>query len=503
MPSEANQEMVNPLLVYQVRCEARAAAPQLGPTCLQLSVTQRRCCLPFFAKKRVIAEFHFGKGSWHKDSTGEWRNTTPYYLVLAKKLWKLHAETPVKMKVWTRQGTTRTMLHLSLRELLHTLDRCPATLTLDLSCSSARLQLYCPVVPLPEDNGKSSVAADAVPLPIDNDKTAIVTDTVPGVTDIAPEKQEPFLESMVETASGGHLVTFSNSISCEPVTPTPAKQDATKATHQPPPSLNTNTDQHLESKPSRSVRFLDSGSVFVEQLREYERDAVTTNTCEDAQPRSQRPPQPRRTLMWCLWGGVQLVPPCLVKSFLLDLHYDTIPRIFGELAFPVQTALWVWTSMTLFTFYASSWMPLGRVLQEDKEKVGKEGPAHWHECLKCGLSVPDIARHCGVCNVCVWERDHHCIVTGTCVGRDNVEAFKVLYILSAMGGLMYLLVVMGGAWMYHVELKPSEWFIGVISVFFLLAFTMIFFQLSKRRRRIKEKYPLFYNDEGELAHLWR
>ena len=73
------------------------------------------------------------------------------------------------------------------------------------------------------------------------------------------------------------------------------------------------------------------------------------------------------------------------------------------------------------------------------------------------------------------------MVTGTCVGRDNVEAFKVLYILSVMGGLMYLLVVMGGAWMHHMELKPWEWFHSIISVWFLFGFINIFFQLNKRR----------------------
>ena len=451
------------------------------------------------------------------------------------------------------QGTTRTELHPSLRELLHTLDRCPATLTLDLICSSARLQLNCsantpstigydldnlqqyfcladvfvssmvagkgaavnplsvdnsksPVVagtvPLPLDNGKCPVAVDVVSLPLGNSEAPGMVDAVLGVTETtsvkhenssAKDEQGPFHESM-EESSAGHGLTLVNNISGVPVTSAPAtfKQDATQGTQQ---GSQTNSDQHLESRPYRPVRFPDFGSVFVEQLREYERDAATTNTREEA------PPQPKRSLMWWLWGLVQLVPPCLVKTLLLDLHYDTIPRIYGKLAFLVQTTLWVWTSMTSFTFYASSWMPIGRVLQEDKDKVGKEGPAYWHECKKCGLSVPDIARHCSVCNVCVWERDHHCMVTGTCVGRNNAEAFKVLYILSAIGGLMYLLVVMGEAWMHQVELKPWEWFHGVISVCFLFVFTNVFFQLNKRRRHIQEKYPLFYNNEGELAHL--
>ena len=173
--------------------------------------------------------------------------------------------------------------------------------------------------------------------------------------------------------------------------------------------------------------------------------------------------------MWCNWIAGQLVPLVLMKMFLLDLHQDGIPRIYGELAFPVQTLLWVWMSVTSFVFYASSWMPAGHVLEEDS--VGKEGPACWQECHECNLPTPRIARHCPVCKVCVWERDHHCLVTGNCVGRDNVQSFSLLYILASTGGLLYLIMVMGGAWRYHVELLPREWLQGALSVYFLIRYS--------------------------------
>ena len=53
------QEMARTASISFLRCLARAAAPGLGASRLQLSVLQLDCCFPFCARRRVIAEFAF------------------------------------------------------------------------------------------------------------------------------------------------------------------------------------------------------------------------------------------------------------------------------------------------------------------------------------------------------------------------------------------------------------------------------------------------------------
>ena len=174
-----------------------------------------------------------------------------------------------------------------------------------LPVGNSKFPVVADTVLLPVDNGKCPVAVDLVPLPLYNSKAPDMVDAVLGVTETVSEKHEnsspkdeqgPSLEIMEETSSGKHGLTLVNSISGVPVTPDPApfKQDTNQDTQQLPPSPKTNSDQRLESRSSHPVRFTDSGSVFVELLREYKRDGSTTNTREEA------PPQPKQQLMWCL-----------------------------------------------------------------------------------------------------------------------------------------------------------------------------------------------------------
>lgn len=204
--------------------------------------------------------------------------------------------------------------------------------------------------------------------------------------------------------------------------------------------------------------------------------------------------------MWCNWVAAQLVPLVLVKMFMIDLHQDGIPRIYGEWTFPLQVVSLVCAVVTSFTFYATSWMPAGRVLEEDN--LGKEDPSAWQQCQECNFPTPVIARHCSLCKICVWEREHHCFVTGNCLGRDNVQAFNLLYILCSTSGLLYLTVVMGAAWWRHVALVPREWLQGALSFYFLVRYSQVYLRVKRRRRRWKQRYPLFFAKEGEQADNW-
>ena len=68
-------------------------------------------------------------------------------------------------------------------------------------------------------------------------------------------------------------------------------------------------------------------------------------------------------MLWLNWVGAQFVPPVLVKLFVMDVLNVVIPGIYGEWAFVVQVVFFVLASVTTFSFYASSWMPAGRVTE--------------------------------------------------------------------------------------------------------------------------------------------
>ena len=184
----------------------------------------------------------------------------------------------------------------------------------------------------------------------------------------------------------------------------------------------------------------------------------------------------------------------MIIMFVVPFHQNSIPRLYGEWAFPVQVVLWVYASVLSFTFYAASWMPAGRVVEDDK--VGKEGPECWTRCQECKLPVPLIARHCPRCKMCVWEHDHHCPVVSNCLGRDNIQVFRLLYILASASGFLYLVVVMGWAWWHHIELLPWEWVQGFQSIVFLVGNWIFYNNVKKRRRRLKEKYPMFFRKKS-------
>jgi len=75
--------------VSYLRCAARAAAPELGLTRLQLSVRQLGCCFPLLARRRLIAAFAFEADGWKRRKTGEWENITEYQKIDTKGLRKL------------------------------------------------------------------------------------------------------------------------------------------------------------------------------------------------------------------------------------------------------------------------------------------------------------------------------------------------------------------------------------------------------------------------------
>uniref|UniRef100_A0A0N7ZCT8 Palmitoyltransferase n=1 Tax=Scylla olivacea TaxID=85551 RepID=A0A0N7ZCT8_SCYOL len=235
--------------------------------------------------------------------------------------------------------------------------------------------------------------------------------------------------------------------------------------------------------------FTDSGSVFVEMLKEYDTHSseATTRREEDTAP---PPPQPLRCIMWLNWGVMQFLPPVLGNFFLVDLHRTGIPRIYSESAFPVQVLLWVSMTVISFCFYASSWIPPGRATEG--ELGGRRAPKAWRACQLCRHDVPPIARHCQVCKVCIWERDHHCFFIGNCVGRDNINAFNLLCILTATCGFLYLAVVMGGAVLREKELRGADWILGFISLSLLLGCIYMYLYVRNRRRRMMQRFPMFF-----------
>lgn len=218
--------------------------------------------------------------------------------------------------------------------------------------------------------------------------------------------------------------------------------------------------------------------------------------CAEEEHFSQHYPQPQRCIMWLNWVTSQFLPPSLVRIFLMDLLKTVIPGIYDEWAFPVQVLLWVSVSVTTFTFYASSWIPPGRVSEKDLR--GREVPNNWSDCTLCHHSVPIIARHCHICQVCIWERDHHCFFTGNCVGRDTIRVFKLLCLLTATNGFLYIIMVMAPLG-YKAELQPKDWFLGFVSSALCLFGLNMYNYVEKRRTRMKERYPMFFEKQNRLT----
>ncbi|XP_045123749.1 probable protein S-acyltransferase 16 [Portunus trituberculatus] len=234
--------------------------------------------------------------------------------------------------------------------------------------------------------------------------------------------------------------------------------------------------------------FTDSGSVSVEMLRQY--DTLSSQAATRWENTARPPPHPLRCIMWLNWGFMQFLPPVIAIFFLVDLHKTAIPRIYNESAFPVQVLLWVSMTVTSFCFYASSWIPPGRV--SEREQGGRRAPNTWRACKLCRHDVPPIARHCQVCRMCIWERDHHCFFIGNCVGRDNINAFNLLCILTAACGFLYLAVVMGGAVLRERELQHADWILGFICLSLLLGCTHMYLYVRNRRTRMVQRFPIFF-----------
>ncbi|XP_045136200.1 palmitoyltransferase ZDHHC3-like [Portunus trituberculatus] len=141
-------------------------------------------------------------------------------------------------------------------------------------------------------------------------------------------------------------------------------------------------------------------------------------------------------------------------------------------------------------------MPAGRVTQQ--HAAGKEGAPGWSEhCVECNQPRPDIARHCSVCKQCVWERDHHCRYVANCLGRDNVQAFMLMYVVVPTVTLMHLAILVGGAWWRQLSLTLFQCIQGATSLGIHVFFVFFMDEVRGRRRRLKQRYPAFFSGEQD------
>ncbi|MPC91273.1 hypothetical protein E2C01_086297 [Portunus trituberculatus] len=293
--------------LHLMRCMARAAEPGLGPCRLRLSVIQHRGFPLFSTKKRVLADLVFAKHSWERHATGEWRNKTPCTLVRLCTLRKVKAVLPVQVKVWTMQGAViYTFLHLRLEGLMYCLQSCTTPLTLDVTCSSVGVAVTCP--------GEGTAVAQ---LPAHLANTTPTEGAASGNSSLQGEtdSQGP-LEEVAETTSFlcAHQPVF------------------TEKSKMTPPHCQDDE----ESRPSgpRPLRFSDSGSMFVQLLKEYETHDLKAG---EANTHKEKEEEDRewRTLMWLNCAAVQILPLCFIGFFLVNLHRDFIPLVYGTWAFPV------------------------------------------------------------------------------------------------------------------------------------------------------------------------
>ena len=121
---------------------------------MQLSVTQRRCCLPFLAKKRVIAEFHFNKDL----------DSSPLYACLADVF---------APSVEADKATDVNPLPVYNGNSGVTVYVVP------LSIHNGNTGVTVHVVPLSVHNGNSGVTVHVVPLPVYNGNTGVTVHVVP------------------------------------------------------------------------------------------------------------------------------------------------------------------------------------------------------------------------------------------------------------------------------------------------------------------------------------
>ena len=61
-----------------------------------------------------------------------------------------------------------------------------------------------------------------------------------------------------------------------------------------------------------------------------------------------------------------------------------------------------------------------------------------------------------MCEACVVDRYHHSFLTGSCVGRDNVRAYRLLYVLGAVGGLVCAAMMGAGPLMFGKDVLPKD-----------------------------------------------
>ena len=467
--------------VHLVRCLARAAHPELGPRRLRLSVTQHGGFPFFFAKKRVLADLVFAEHAWERHATGEWRNKTPCTLVRPRTLRKVKtaaAALPVQVKVCTMRGAVHTSQHLQLGDLLQRLQSCTAPLTLEVTCSSVGVELTWPA----EGTAATQVSAHLA--------STTAADGIASGTAGDPPLQD-------ETAPQGPLHVLECVASTTSFSGTDQPVFTGKAEATPPHCKNDE-----ESEPSRPLRFPDSGSVFAQLLKEYEThnvEAAEDNTREEKKMKeAEEQRRPWRPLMYLNSAAAQFLPLCFIGFFFVNLHREFIPRVYGSWAFWVRAAMWVSASVTSVLFYAISWMPAGRVTRQ--HAAGKEGEPGWYvHCVKCDQPRPDIARHCPVCQQCVWERDHHCRYVGNCLGRDNVQAFMLMYAWMPTVTLVHLAILVGGAWWRQLPLTLFQCIQGASSLALHIFFVFFIDVVRGNRRRIKQRYPTFFSQD---QHDW-